>query len=327
MGQYTNDKLITTIKSKILMPSSQVTYSEADILTIADEELQVGIVPLIMTCRDDYFVVAQDQPIGSGPFEYRIPTRAIGTKLKDVVMVDSNNKEYSIPLISSSTAPYRSNIFKTYQGLVCFCRNNFLVLQGVAASAPGNMVRLYYFLRRNKLVPITEGARIDSIDTVNKQVIVSLLPNTITLTTLVDIIQAQPAFDILAMDQTITNINGLILTFSTLPTALAIGDFICLAGESVVPQVPVEFHPVLAQRVAVKLLEALGDAAGSQLARTKLQEMEKSTLGMLSQRVEGEAKKIINYFSTLDPSNRFRGFGIAFAGLAGYVAYLLDMLK
>lgn len=308
MPSFTNDQLILTIKSKILMPSSQVTYTDDDVLRISDEELQVGVVPLIMSCRDDYFVVSMDYPIGSGPFEYRVPTRAIGTKLKDVVMVDSNNREYSIPLISSQTAPYRSNIFKTYQGLTCFFRNNMLVLQGVASTLPGNVVRLYYFLRRNKLIPITSGARIDSIDTVNKQVTVSLLPSTITTTTPIDFVQTQSPFDILAMDQAITNINGLILTFNSLPIGLQVGDYICLAGESVVPQVPVELQPVLAQRVVVKLLEALGDMNGSQLARTKLQEMEKNTLDMLSQRLEGEPRKVINYFSTLDPSNRFRGF-------------------
>jgi len=306
---YTTDKLIATIKSKIIAPVSQVTFTPDDILAIADEELQVGVVPTLMSVREDYFVVSEDFDVDqAGPYEYTIPTRAIGGKLKDVVMTDSNNKEYSIPLIQSQVAPYRSNIFKTYQGLVCFPRNNKIILQGVANTLPGNKVRLYYFMRRGKLIQITAGARIDSIDTVNKQITVNLLPSTFSLTTLVDFIQVSPPFDALAINQTIQNINGLILTFSSLPDHLAVGDYLCLAGESVVPQVPVEFHPVLAQRVAVKILEALGDVNGSSLARSKLAEIENATLKMISQRIEGEAKKVINYFSTLDPSNRFRGF-------------------
>jgi hypothetical protein len=139
------------------------------------------------------------------------------------------------------------------------------------------------------------------------QVEVSLIPSDFgtaaTFSQTVDLNRNIPGFESLKMDiQGDFNINTLIITFpslTTLPDQLSVGDWVCLAGETVNPQLPVELHPILAQRVAVKLLEGMGDSNNLQLAQGKLKEAEAAVLGLISNRVEGEPQKIVNPFSPL----------------------------
>ena len=58
------------------------------------------------------------------------------------------------------------------------------------------------------------------------------------------------------------------------------------------PNVPTEMHPLLAQRAAIYILEALGDAENLTAARGKLLQMQTSIQKILVDRVEGAPKKI-----------------------------------
>jgi hypothetical protein len=80
------------------------------------------------------------------------------------------------------------------------------------------------------------------------------LPTTITTSTPVDFVQNDGPYDILEIDQTITNISGTTLTFAALPDDLAVGDWICLAGQSPVLIAPRELQPLLVQATLHKSL-------------------------------------------------------------------------
>jgi hypothetical protein len=79
-----------------------------------------------------------------------------------------------------------------------------------------------------------------------------------------------------------------------IPKDLEVGDFMPLAGETPIPNVPTELHMVLAQRVAQRVLEALGDSEGLNNATAKVAEMEMKLTSMMDNRVEGAPRKIVN---------------------------------
>lgn len=311
---FSSDALIQDIKRRTFMPISQITYNDEDILDFADEEIQIGIVPLLMSVREDYLVTYKEDTINSGQPSYDMHKRAIVQKLKDVTIVmansDTNNPvEISLPRIQSDQGPTR--LLNNYPGF--FVRNNKVMLQNPDTFA-GQKLRQYYFLRPSKLVTPINACRITRVgpDTNSpalaaNQIEVGLIPtgfgSDATFTQTVDIVRNNPGFEILSMDAVASfNTNTLIVTFSSLtslPTGLEVGDWVCLAGETVVPQIPVEMHPILAQRAAVKVLEGMGDASNLQLAQGKLKEMEKAVLGLLSNRIEGEPQKIVNPYSPL----------------------------
>lgn len=126
---------------------------------------------------------------------------------------------------------------------------------------------------------------------------------------LVDFLQTNPGHKTYKFDVTIpTNgISSNIISFNIddVPDRIIVGDYICLANECIIPQIPPDLHNSLAQRAATMVLAALGDQQGLQASMAKVQEMEKKQIGLLDNRVEGSALKITNKKSIL----RFQGFG------------------
>ena len=311
---YTSDALIADIKRRTFMPINQITYTDEDILHFADEEIQVGITPLLMSVREDYFVAYKEDTINSQIRSYAMHPRAIGQKLRDVTVVFNTETpttytEVSIPRIQLEQT--KNGLINGYPGF--YLQANRIYLQQ-PTTFNGQKLRQYYFLRPSKLVLTIQACQITRVgpDTnlpalAANQVQVNFIPSEFgtdpTFSQTVDLNRNVPGFEIMEMDaQADFNINTLIVTFpslTSLPEQLEVGDWICLAGETVIPQLPVELHPVLAQRVAVKVLEGAGDSTNLQLAQGKLKEAEKSVLGLLSNRVEGEPQKIVNPWSPL----------------------------
>lgn len=92
---------------------------------------------------------------------------------------------------------------------------------------------------------------------------------------------------------------------------IQIGSYVTIAEETIVPNIPTELHPILAQRVAIACLEAMGDEQNKQSAERKLASMEKDAGTFLDNRVEGALQKIksrhsplVNTLNTLGRRNR-----------------------
>lgn len=103
------------------------------------------------------------------------------------------------------------------------------------------------------------------------------------------------------------NFNTKVVSFpKTLISDVSVNDFLSIAEESIVPNVPVELHPVLAQRVVVAYMEAMGDEQGKQSAERKLKDMETNVMTLLDNRVEAANVKIKNRHGVLQQTSRSR---------------------
>lgn len=314
---YSTTGLLADIKRKSFIPISQTTFSDADLLAMADEELQIGVVPLMMTTRAEYFVTFADYDVDGTVNAFAIPPRAVGAKLRNVTILvspgtDGLPNEVNLPQIDLDQASFDNN-YNAYLAIQAFyLRDNDVRLSPSAQTFVGQQIRMYYFNRPNKLIQTSECSTISSIS--GNVATVNLIPTGFgsgTLYTITaDVVKYNQGFKNLAEDLTLTvNTTNNTITFSSDPALLNIsaGDYICLAGESPVPQIPVELHTLLAQRTAVKVLESLGDEKNFAIASKKLAEMQKAVLGMISNRVEGAARKVVNNNSTLNNS-RFRRY-------------------
>jgi len=152
-------------------------------------------------------------------------------------------------------------------------------------------------------------ARITAINTSTGEITVASVPSVFEVTETFDIIQTKTPHKTLALDLTSSSINTstkvITFTASDLPSALAVGDHIALSYETKVPQIPSDLHSMLAQRVAARCLESLGDMQGLGSANSKLAEMEQKTGMILDNRVEGAPQKINNKHSTLKRSRLY----------------------
>ena len=91
------------------------------------------------------------------------------------------------------------------------------------------------------------------------------------------------------------------------PSTLKTGDFVALAEETHVPQLPQELVPILAQRTAIKCLESLGDTESMANASRELQKMEENAYSLIDNRVEGAPRKVVQRNSQLKTNSSFLG--------------------
>jgi len=87
------------------------------------------------------------------------------------------------------------------------------------------------------------------------------IPSNIVNGSVIDFLQTKPGHRTRAMDITIPagGISASIISFnsSDVPTDLVVGDYICLAGECIIPQIPTDLHNVLAERTSARILASI----------------------------------------------------------------------
>ena len=90
-----------------------------------------------------------------------------------------------------------------------------------------------------------------------------------------------------------------------MPIDLKVGDYVALAGECIIPQIPPDLHTGLAERASARVLAALGDQAGLATVNQKIQEIDSRQGQLVDDRSEGNPQKVLNRNSLL----RYGKFG------------------
>jgi hypothetical protein len=113
-----------------------------------------------------------------------------------------------------------------------------------------------------------------------------------------------PISSLLVPTETVNNGGGqpgspISSTVQLILANLQVGDYICLANESIIPQIPPDLHNGLAERTAARILAALGDQPGLQASMAKIQEIETRQGNLLNNRSEGNPQKVVARHSLL----------------------------
>ena len=285
------------------MPSVQALFSDDNLLTILTFEMNSKIYPLIDNQSEEYFVVRDDIPYNPSQRTFPLPSRALGGKLRSLSFVDSNDNEIRIPRLRPEDT--MSNVNST--GLAInpalwgfYLQNNDVVLflGSIAGNTPAyKFLRMRYIRQPNDLALVAACAQVVSIS--GNNVTVTNVPSTFSTAVSYDMISNVPNFNALQDDSVCTGISGLIMTFTTLPVdslgnvSLKVGDWICLAGQSPVAQVP--FSPgydLLLQLGAAKCLEIHGDVQGFNIAMSQAADMKNYLISVLTPRVDGNVVRL-----------------------------------
>lgn len=125
----------------------------------------------------------------------------------------------------------------------------------------------------------------------------------------IDFLQTKPGHRTYNYDVTIpaNGISGNVVAFNAddVPQNMIIGDYMALANECIIPQIPPDLHNWLAQQAATMILGSMGDTVGLQVAQQKNQEMILNQNTLLDARVEGSPLKVVNRRSLL----RYQSYG------------------
>lgn len=300
--------LIESVKRRASIPTAQATFEESDFLAFANEEMSMGMLPAILQYHEEFLVYQEEAPIEANVSSYSIPDRAVGNKLRAIFFKDTSGTLHEMARISPDDLaiyanPSGINIYKSY-----YVQNNSIVLvPEVKTNVYGSLV-MFYYMRPNELV---SSSRIATVTAKTATTLtVNTIPTIFTIATPLDMLEASGGLRTLTKDVTPTAVNygTKVLTFASgeIPDSLAIGDNVALAGECYVPQIPNDLHSILAQRVAARCTEAMGDAAGLQAANAKIVEMELKMGNLIDNRSESDPQKITNFNGLLRNGRRQR---------------------
>lgn len=284
---WTSAELIASIKRRVGMPAAQATYTNAEVLTIANEAMIEYVVPLVEGVREDFWLAHHDEPLLDGALVYPLPSRAIGAKLREVLLVSSESRPMNLPRISPA------DLVETEFGFYLDGAKLVIVTDTEAVSQLAPTLRMSFFLRPGWLVETTEAATVADLDPVAKTVTLASVPSGWASGDF-DLIGRGSPFETLAFDAAAT-LDGSVLTFDLdLPANLAVGDWVTLPEQTPVPQIPVELHGLLAQESACRILsdKGMGDKLAAKIAERD--RMAGRVQALLTPRVQGEALRIVN---------------------------------
>lgn len=291
-NHYTADALLLpALKRRGMLPNTSETLADTDYYALADDELQSYIVPILIKAAEEYLIYTEETSLTAGDDTYPIPYRAAGGKIRDIWLSNGNTTSYKqlqrieterIGDYSASGSPvgYR------FEGA------NIIIMP---SPTTGGSIRVKYLMMPSRLVAATACAKVVTVTHATKTITLAATPAAFVTGELLDVVRQKPGFDTLTIDNPVT-VSGTTLTFTNaLNTDIAVGDYVCLAGESPIPQIPAALHPLLAQRVVYRSLEALGDpkAAG---ALAGCQELERLSLSLLSPRSDGSSRAVVNRY-------------------------------
>lgn len=300
----TTSKLIDSVKQRAMLPTNDKTFSEDDFIEILNEEMDTGIVPKVIKQHEEYYTVFEDIPTESGKTRYRIPYRAIGNKLRDIAYVDSAGNISELSRISlEELSEYQSNNVSDIDE-VFYLESNEVVFPRISAGT--GTLRFYFHLRPNSLVTENKVGRITGINRTTGTITVSNFPSEFSNLPLMDFISHQSPNRIEAYDVQPVSVNvtakEVVFNVDDIPSELKVGDYLCQQQETVIPQIPVEMHTMLAQKAAIYCLEALNDSEGLANAQRKMERMEGDIDVLINNRVEGAPKKVFTRQGTLQDS-------------------------
>ncbi len=106
---WSSSGLIASVERNTLLPANQATYTQSDMLELLNEALQVEVIPFILSLDANYFITTTQIPIiqsastafvtatvssGGGNVAYQLPPDAIGKKLRNVSVVNTQGTIY-----------------------------------------------------------------------------------------------------------------------------------------------------------------------------------------------------------------------------------------
>lgn len=294
---YLTEDLLASIKSRGLVPQSEGTFGVDGFLNLASEELANFISPKILKQREDYLNTVFETAITANVSYYRIPERSLSETLKIVFYVLSGQTPAKLERIDvEDSVNYSGDTPQAF-----YFEGDEIVLCPTPTRSEG-VIRFIYPKTPSKLISTASCGEITSVTDNGTTVTFGVdtdLTALYSVGALMDFVSAKSPFKNWSIDQAIVQITSSNIEFNKsclLSESLAIepqvGDYICPAGYSNIPQLPISFQPVLAHSVCVRLLESLGDINKLGAAIKSRDELLDNALDSIRNRVENSPKKI-----------------------------------
>jgi len=307
---FTVDNLVSDVQRRFSGPLTPSLFQQVDFISFLDSELRSDLTLFIRSAREEYFETVYTTPIIQNVVTYAIPYRAIGMTTRKVNLLDPNNNllelvQLSLEDIQLNYVPYSSPFFPNGY----YVQNNNVILFPPNLGLNNSYkLQIVYERRPNSLVSSSVCGQVQSFNATANTAVLTNVPTNWVVGMTFDFYNGYPPFDSVGDDVQLTNISGSTLTFSALPTNIAINQWVSPSMQGCIAQIPYDAYPLLNQLATMKCVEALGDTAGLQNAEKKYEQM-KVNYKSLQPRMEGE-DKILNNKNTV--------FGVGRGNMGNY---------
>ena len=232
MAAYlTSADLIASVKRRASIPESQSTFTDADFLALANEELAIGLVPSILQYHEEYLVTSIMTPIIDNVRFYPVPSRAIGNRLRILSYVDNQGNKFEMTRLQPE-AQYDMQRATSINGIYRFFMEgtNVVLVPGPTIHAVGNL-EMGFFLRPNQLVLSSRAATVTGVDPTTGIITVDQIPKNFSTATLYDFVRPQSANTIQSYDRSAAVINTSLKTIQFSPSFLLSNVAVSVIGD------------------------------------------------------------------------------------------------
>lgn len=296
MAAYDVDTLVTQMRRAGKLPAHDQAGTAAALLEKLNAEQRLYLTRLLQSTREQYRQATYDIATTAGLKRYAIPTRAVAAGLVQVAKINGDNSRTPLNFFADSRVEEGANPTAGD----CYLEGNELVLFADPGSAT---LRVTYNRRLSELVLLASARAITAIDTGTKTITIAASPSTFDNRTTMDLVKGTPHFDTYGIDLACSSIGSSatsVVFTATLPTSLAVGDYVTLPGETPVCNAPWELHDVLVHKAAYAWLAERGDPRAGGLAKLLWGEdgqggMEAEAMSLLTPRVATNSKPLINF--------------------------------
>lgn len=304
---WTTTELLADVRRSGMLPDSAPSgVSDTDILAHANKELQARLLPLVMAVREEFYVQPYSTQLVGNQQGYRVPSRGIGNKLRDVLLQLSDGSLQNLARIAPEAYPETMSTAPAVCPWAFFLESDSVMLVPTPSTTGAATLVLKYLLRPSWLVAVSATAT-PTVTTVQAntpspgltRINHSATGTDLGTSTRLDVVMARPGFRTLMVGvlpqssgngYVVVNATDLPSDFSTANNA---GDYLSAAETTPVVQLPPELHNLLYQRTLCRVLQSIGDLEALQAAEANAQQMEKDAVGIIANRVEGEPKKVV----------------------------------
>lgn len=295
---YTSADVLESIKRRGMLPDSDQTLSDSDLLKLYNEEVQSFVVPFLRSLGEEFFITPEAIPVLAGVKEYRLPRRSVD--IRDITFV-AGTSEYSLIRFEPDEAVRRYSPGSTGAPEGFYLQGNYVVL--TPTPSEDGTLNVPYLLTPSDLVSSFSPA---------STAISALTGSTITVASVtgyavgqyVDVLDPTD-LDPIAANLKITGIAGATLTvLPAIPSRVAVGQLLVPENQTTVPHIPRHIRALAEQRVVVKALEAVGDTEGMTNAMNSLGKMVQAASLTLNPRVLGAPRKVRGGMARYAGTNR-----------------------
>lgn len=314
--------LLSAIRNRGSVPSNEKRYKDDALILFANEELMSRLFPFINRFHEEFFLQSSLQPLSLYPSGYvPLPRRAFARALREIRYVDTAGNISNLPRINltdmdlfpdtnsvmiGNSCPYGFDFYNDSVKLIGNLKNAIGSIELTWLNKPSTLV----LPDTNDMIPaapITAWATVsDNTQITADTSFVSSGFNASAGTRRFDLIRISTGA-LVKGDLVLTVAGaGTSTTFTDTLDQLDLTDFNGLqsvyeqelylvpAGVTPFTLIPPECDPLLTLYVVSRYYEAQGYTEDYQIVQQQIAQEEKNLAGIYADRIQGEAKKMIN---------------------------------